>query len=71
MTASGKGNYTEDPGGDERPATSPPDSPYVKPDLGKGKGPAQPKKGPAQPKKIDSPDDDATSKPAPRKPKER
>lgn len=64
MTASGKGNYTEDPGGDERPATRPPDSPYVKPDLGKGKGPAQPKK-------IDRPDDDAASKPAPRKPKER
>jgi len=64
MTASGKGNYTEDPGGDERPATSPPDSPYVKPDLGKGKGPAQPKN-------IDRPDDDATSKPGPRKPKER
>jgi len=60
MTASGKGNYTEDPGGKPRPATSAPDSPYVKPDLGKGKGPAQPKK-------IDRPDDDATSKPASRK----
>jgi len=43
MTASGKGKYTKAPDG-KRPATSAPDSPYVKPDLGKGKGPAQPKK---------------------------
>ena len=42
MTASGKGKYTKAPDG-KRPATSAPDSPYVKPYLGKGKGPAQPK----------------------------
>lgn len=60
MTASGKGKYTKAPDG-KRPATSAPDSPYVKPDLGKGKGPAQPKR-PAQPKTGD-----ATAKTAKRK----
>lgn len=42
MATSGKGKYTKAPGG-KRPANSAPDSPYVKPALGKGKGPAQPK----------------------------
>jgi hypothetical protein len=64
MAASGKGNYTEDPGDGKRPATSPPDSPYVKPDLGKGKGPAQPNN-------TDRPDGDARKKPAPPKRKDR
>ncbi len=61
MTASGKGKYTKAPDG-KRPATSAPDSPYVKPDLGKGKGPAQPKT-------IDRPRKDAKPDAARRKPK--
>jgi hypothetical protein len=44
----GGGEYTEDPGGKPRPAESNPDSPYVKPDLDKGKGPVQ-SKNPTRP----------------------
>jgi len=63
MTASGKGKYTKAPDG-KRPATSAPDSPYVKPDLGKGKGPAQPKK-------TDRPRKDATADAVRRKSKKK
>lgn len=60
MTSSGKGKYTKAPGGKKRPATSKPDSPYVKPALGKGKGPAQPKT-------VDRPKRSATRKTQTRK----
>jgi hypothetical protein len=63
MIASGKGKYTKAPDG-KRPATSAPDSPYVKPDLGKGKGPAQPKK-------TDRPRKDAKADAVRRKPKKK
>jgi hypothetical protein len=63
MTESGKGKYTKAPDG-KRPATSAPDSPYVKPDLGKGKGPAQPKT-------TDRPRKDAKADAVRRKPKKK
>jgi hypothetical protein len=56
---SGKGKYTRAPDG-KRPATSKKDSPYVQPELGKGKGPAQPKT-------IDRPKDVAKRKQKARK----